>query len=236
MQSTLTIDHGPIAPVDAGHGGGGDHPTTTGIDNRKVLMWTFLGSECLFFGTLIGTYMAYRERNTVAPFPHAAYEFHGHLMPEGIFDIPYTSVSAFVLLMSSLTMVLALAALQRGSVRGMRVWLMATSLLGITFLGGQFYEFTTFYKEGLTLGHNIFGATFFTLTGFHGLHVTLGVIWLLSIVGASFRGHIRPDNALMLEISGLYWHFVDIVWIVIFTLVYLIPVPAPPGVPIPGAH
>ena len=72
-------------------------------------------------------------------------------------------------------------------------------------------------------------ATFFTLTGFHGLHVTIGVIWLLSIVGASFRGHIRQDNSLMLEIAGLYWHFVDIVWIIIFTLVYLVPVAAPGG-------
>jgi len=229
MQSTLTIDHGPTAPVETGHGGGeGEHPTTTGIDSRKVLMWTFLGSECLFFGTLIGTYMAYRDRNIVAPFPHADYELHGAIV-HGIFDIPYTSISAFVLLMSSLTMVLALASLQRGSVRGMRVWLVATALLGIIFLGGQFYEFTTFYKEGLSLGQSIFGSTFFVLTGFHGAHVTIGVIWLLSVVGASFRGHIRPDNSLMVEITGLYWHFVDIVWIIIFTVVYLIPVPGPAG-------
>jgi heme/copper-type cytochrome/quinol oxidase subunit 3 len=229
VQSTLTIDHGPAAPVDIAHGGGGgEHPTTTGIDSRKVLMWTFLGSECLFFGTLIGTYLAYRDRNTVAPFPHAPYEMHGEIV-HGIFDIPYTSISAFVLLMSSLTMVLALASLQRGSVRGMRVWLTATALLGITFLGGQFYEFTTFYREGLSLSQNIFGTTFFVLTGFHGGHVTIGVIWLLSIVGASFRGHMRQDNALMLEISGLYWHFVDIVWIIIFTVVYLVPVAAPAG-------
>lgn len=227
MQQTLTIDHGAAAPPDIEHGGGGGgHPTSTGIDSRKVLMWTFLGSDCLFFGALIATYMAYRGRNTVAPFPHAAYELHGEIF-HGIFDIPYTSISAFVLLMSSLTMVLALASLQRGSVRGMRIWLVATSLLGITFLGGQFYEFTTFYREGLSLGQSIFGSTFFVLTGFHGAHVTIGVIWLLSIVGASLRGHVRQDNSLMLEISGLYWHFVDIVWIIIFTVVYLVPVPAP---------
>src|SRR3954465_4229704 len=96
VQSVATIDHGPAAPTDIGHGGEGEHPTTTGIDNRKVLMWTFLGSECLFFGTLIGTYMAFRDRNTVAPFPHAEYELHGEIV-HGIFDIPYTSISAFVL-------------------------------------------------------------------------------------------------------------------------------------------
>src|SRR5215212_2519909 len=153
VQSVATIDHGPAAPTDIGHGGGDEHPTSSGIDSRKVLMWTFLGSECLFFGTLIGTYMSYRGRNDIAPFSHAPYEMHGEIV-NGIFDIPYTSVSAFVLLMSSLTMVLALASLQRGSVRGMRVWLAATALLGITFLGGQFYEFTTFYHEGLSLGQN----------------------------------------------------------------------------------
>ncbi len=99
----------------------------------------------------------------------------------------------------------------------------ATALLGLVFLGGQFYEFTSFYREGLGLTTNMFGSAFFTLTGFHGAHVTIGVIWLLSLVIVSLRGGLRQDQALNVEIAGLYWHFVDIVWIVIFTLVYLIP-------------
>jgi heme/copper-type cytochrome/quinol oxidase subunit 3 len=144
-------------------------------------------------------------------------------VPHEILDIPYTSISAFVLLMSSLTMVLALASIQRGNQRGLRVWLGATAALGLVFLGGQFYEFTSFYHEGLGLTTNIFGNAFFTLTGFHGAHVTIGVVWLISLIVVSLRGGVRQDQSLNVEIAGLYWHFVDIVWLVIFTLVYLLP-------------
>ena len=135
-----------------------------------MLMWLFLTSDCMFFGTLIATYMTYRTRSIEIGTPP---------YPNEIFDIPYTSVSAFVLLMSSLTMVLALAAIQRGNHRGLRIWISATALLGAIFVGGQFFEFTEFTHEGLGLG-NIFGSSFFVLTGFHGAHVTIGVAWLLS--------------------------------------------------------
>jgi heme/copper-type cytochrome/quinol oxidase subunit 3 len=184
--------------------------TTTGLNHRKVLMWAFLGSECLFFGSLIATYMTYRNKSLVGP------------TPIEVFDIPFTSVSTFVLLMSSLAMVLALAACQRGDMRGTKVWLMATALMGLTFLGGQYYEFTTFYREGLWLGTNLFGTTFFVLTGFHGAHVTIGVIWLTSLWVQTMRGQLGQAESLNVEIAGLYWHFVDVVWIVIFTAVYLI--------------
>src|ERR1700680_466557 len=189
-----------------------EHPhTSTGVDSRKLLMWAFLASDCMFFGTLIATYMVYKNRSLDGP------------LPRETFDVPYTSVSAFVLLLSSPTMVLALAAIQHGQERRMRVWLSATALLGCVFLGGQFYEFTTFYKDGLTLSRNLFGSTFFTLTGFHGTHVFIGVFWLLSLVAQSVRGRLHQQDSLWVEIAGLYWHFVDIVWILIFTLVYLIP-------------
>jgi len=184
--------------------------TNTGLDNRKLLMWLFLASECLFFGSLIATYLLYRGRSTVGPYP------------DELYDIPFTSVSSFVLLMSSVSMVLALAAIQRGDQRGLRIWLMATALLGITFLSGQAFEFTEFYREGLTLDTNLFGTTFFVLTGFHGAHVTVGVLILLSLFAVALRGRLTQANSLNVEIAGLYWHFVDIVWIVIFTLVYLI--------------
>jgi heme/copper-type cytochrome/quinol oxidase subunit 3 len=189
-----------------------EHPhTSTGLDSRKLLMWAFLASDCMFFGTLIATYMVYKNRSLDGP------------LPRGTFDVPYTSVSAFVLLLSSLTMVLALAAIQKGEERRMRTWLTATALLGCVFLGGQFYEFTSFYADGLTLSSNLFGSTFFTLTGFHGTHVFIGVFWLLSLVAQSVRGRLHQEHSLWVEIAGLYWHFVDIVWILIFTLVYLIP-------------
>ena len=194
-----------------------EHPETldtfTGLDNRKMLMWVFLASECLFFGALISTYLIYRGRSLVGPEPHE------------VFNIPYTSVSAFVLLMSSLTMVLALAALQRGDHRGLRIWLMATALLGTVFLAGQTFEFTVFVREGVTLGQNLFGTTFFVLTGFHGAHVTIGVIMLLSFWVMSKRDKLSQKQSLNVELLGLYWHFVDVVWIVIFTVIYLFEAP-----------
>jgi cytochrome c oxidase subunit 1 len=183
----------------------------TGVDHRKLAMWTFLGSECFFFGTLIATYMAYRGRSVVGPHPHE------------ILNIPLTTLSTFDLLMSSLLMVLALAAAQRGDRRQSRLWLAGTVLFGVIFLGFQAYEFTDFVHEGLTLQTNLFGSTFFTLTGFHGGHVAIGVTWLTTLLVLDLRGRLTVSDAVKVEIAGLYWHFVDIVWIVIFTLVYLIP-------------
>ena len=141
--------------------------------------------------------------------------------PEEIFDIPFTSVSSFVLLMSSLTMVLAVSAITRGDQSRSRLWLTTTALLGTIFIGGQIYEFTSFYREGLGFTTNIFGSAFYTLTGFHGVHVTVGILMLLSLVGLSLRGQLGQDKAETVEIIGLYWHFVDIIWIIIFTVVYL---------------
>jgi heme/copper-type cytochrome/quinol oxidase subunit 3 len=206
--------------ADAAVAHGTEHPeTTTGLPHTKLAMWIFLASECLLFGALISSYVLYRGRGE-PPFPN------------DVFDIPYTSVSSFVLLASSLTMVLALSAAQRGDVGQMRLWLLTTALLGMTFVGGQVYEFTAFYDEGVRIGgegSNLFGTTFFTLTGFHGVHVTVGILMLLSLVGMSFVGRMPSDAAFPIEMVGLYWHFVDIVWIVIFTVVYLVPTPTPGG-------
>ena len=130
-------------------------------------------------------------------------------------------MSSFVLLMSSLTMVLAVSAITRGDESRSRLWLVTTALLGAIFIGGQVYEFTSFYREGLGFTTNIFGSSFYTLTGFHGVHVTVGILMLLSLVGLSLRGQLGQDKAETVEIIGLYWHFVDIVWIIIFTVVYL---------------
>ena len=186
-----------------------DHRTSTGLDNRKLLMWAFLGSDVMFFGTLIATHLAYRNRSISGP-------------QEEIFDIPLTSISTFVLLMSSLAMVLALSAIQRGNLGGLRFWASVTALLGMVFIGFQMFEFTEFAAHGLTPRTNLFGSTFLVMTGFHGAHVTIGIIWLWTVVFSSYRGHIRQNNSLQVEIAGLYWHFVDIVWIVIFGIVYLI--------------
>jgi cytochrome c oxidase subunit 3/cytochrome o ubiquinol oxidase subunit 3 len=186
-------------------------PTSTGLSNVKLGMWAFLGSECLLFGALISTFILFRNRPVTG------------LRPQDVYDIPFTSVSSFVLLMSSLTMVLALAAIQRGDEAKLRVWLMATALLGMTFITGQVYEFTRFVQEGMTIRTNVLASSFFTLTGFHGAHVTGGILMLLSLYGMSLDGRLPPSKAEAVEMVGLYWHFVDVVWIVIFTVVYLIP-------------
>jgi heme/copper-type cytochrome/quinol oxidase subunit 3 len=185
--------------------------TATGVTNAKLAMWLFLSSECLLFGAFISAYLLYKGRT------------HG-VKASQVFDIPFTSTTSFILLMSSLTMVLALAAIQRGDYRRFRVWLFATALFGLTFIGGQVYEFTTFFREHhLALHTNLLGTTFFVLTGLHGVHVTAGIIWLLSLFGLSTQGRLAAEDSEKVEIAGLYWHFVDIVWIVIFTVVYLVP-------------
>jgi cytochrome c oxidase subunit 3/cytochrome o ubiquinol oxidase subunit 3 len=207
---TVPVAHGGH-DAPGGHDAHGDHYTSTGLSNNKLAMWLFLGSECLLFGGLISTYMLYRGRVSVGP------------RPDQVYSIPFTSVSSFVLLMSSLTMVLAVSAAKLGDVRKTRVWLTTTALLGSSFVGGQIFEFTTFYRKGLGFTTSLFGSSFYTLTGFHGVHVTVGVILLLSLVAMTLRGSISGDQAEVVEMIGLYWHFVDIIWIVIFTLVYLIP-------------
>lgn len=236
-----------MAQATAHHG---EHePTTTGLNHRKMLMWAFLGSDCMFFGSLIATYLVYKNRSIAGP------------LPEDVFSIPITTVSTFVLLMSSMSMVLAYSALTRNNMKTFRIWLASTAIMGMTFIAFQVFEFRTFANYefkvecanvnieeltpvkqqlaekcgtpaehdgkveevvGLTPRTNLFGSTFFTLTGFHGAHVTLGIVWLLSLFFLSFKkGMVTPERNLDVDLAALYWHFVDIVWIVIFTVVYL---------------
>ena len=186
------------------------HPaTSTGIPNRKLAIWTFIGSECLFFASLISVYLVYRGKSLVGPYPAE------------IFEIPLVTVGTALLLFSSLFVVLALNGCEQGNRKKFLGWLAMTILCGLFFIGMQVYEFTHFYHEGLTMQKNLFGASFFTLTGFHGTHVAIGVIWLLTVFFEGVRGRVPPAKALNFEIAALYWHFVDVVWIVIFPVVYL---------------
>jgi cytochrome c oxidase subunit 3/cytochrome o ubiquinol oxidase subunit 3 len=206
--TTAVADHG-VGHDDHGHGGHGH--TSTGLSNNKLAMWLFLGSECLLFGGLISTYMLYRGRHPKGP------------GPDQVFSIPFTSVSSFVLLMSSLTMVLAVSSAQAKDMQRTKLWLTVTALLGATFVGGQVFEFTEFYRKGLGFTTSLFGSSFYTLTGFHGVHVTVGIIMLMALVGMLKANRVPGDKSEVVELVGLYWHFVDVVWILIFTLVYLIP-------------
>jgi heme/copper-type cytochrome/quinol oxidase subunit 3 len=219
-------------------------PTTTGLDHRKVAIWAFIGSECMLFVSLISTYLIYKGRSVVGPFPHewwcpttktmgfcageTAASHVQSMVP--ILNIPVTSASTFVLLMSSLTMVLALAAVENKGKPGYAgkllgnagLWILSTAILGAVFLGFQAYEFTSFVHEGLTIKKNLFGSSFFTLTGFHGAHVSAGVLWLMTLFFIDRKRGLGPKDSLLVDICALYWHFVDVVWIAIFTLVYLI--------------
>jgi cytochrome o ubiquinol oxidase subunit 3 len=200
--------HSATDTIDHHH----DASTATGIPNKKLLMWAFLASDCMFFGTLIWTHLIYRL------YPPA-----GNPEPTAVFDVPLTSFSTFILLMSSLMMALAVNAIQKGNVRSMRFSLLTTAFFGVIFLGCQVYEFWHFvHDKQMTLTNSILGSTFYTLTGTHGLHVLIGVIWLISMYLYSFTGRVGRKEAIDVETMGLYWHFVDIVWIVIFTAVYLL--------------
>jgi heme/copper-type cytochrome/quinol oxidase subunit 3 len=197
-QAAITEQHAPV------------ENTSTGLSSRKLLMWTFLGSDVMFFGAFIATYLVYRGKSLNGPYPSE------------ILNIPITSVSTFVLLMSSLAMVLGLHYVKSGEKNKATLWILVVVVLGAVFMGFQFVEFREFAHLGLTPRTNIFGTTFFILTGIHGAHVTIGVLWMAFLAYGSHKGSLRADNAQDLEIAGLYWHFVDIVWIVIFTVIYLI--------------
>ena len=163
-------------------------------------MWVFLGSDCLLFGALISTYLLLRHRSVDG------------MRPEDIFDIPFTSVSSFVLLMSSLTMALAVGAIHRGDVRRSQTFLLTTALLGAIFIGGQVYEFTSFYREGVGYTTNIFSSAFYTLTGFHGVHVSVGIVMLASLVvlwPGQARHRARRDRRDHRSVLALRRHRVD---------------------------
>ncbi len=217
----------------ADHAAHGHHYTTTGLDNRKIAIWAFIGSECMLFVSLISTYLIYKGKSRVGPYPHEIWTdpATGQTF-KAILNIPVTSFSTFVLLMSSLAMVLAHNAVVNRRVTRTTFmqklegnsffWLVSTAILGIVFLMCQAYEFTSFVHEGLGLTTNLFSSSFFVLTGFHGAHVTAGVLWLATLASIDKKRGLREDEALNVDLCALYWHFVDVVWIAIFVLLYLI--------------
>jgi cytochrome c oxidase subunit III len=190
-----------------------------GVYTLKLGMWVFLLSEIMFFTGLIGAYIILRFATPEA-----------YTDPGVVLNVPLTAFNTFVLICSSVTMVKGFAALQGGDQRGLRLWLLATVLLGAFFLSVQAIEYYELSHEGFVPvvaryaaeGAPLYGMTFYTLTGFHGAHVTVGVLALIFTSIKAFRGGYTPANSGGVEIMGLYWHFVDLVWIILFTIVYLI--------------
>ncbi|MFP4202932.1 MAG: heme-copper oxidase subunit III [Opitutales bacterium] len=181
------------------------------VDNKKLLMWLFLGSDCMFFGTLISTHLIYRKLYPTA------------VDAQELFSLELTSFSTFILLMSSFLMALAVSAMHKGELKSFRRNVIGVIFFGLIFLGCQVYEFTEFAHEGLKLDSGTFGTTFYVLTGTHGTHVAIGILWLIGLLFYSHTGKMDAhESAVDVEVAGLYWHFVDIVWIIIFTVVYLI--------------
>ncbi len=199
-----------------------------GVYNLKLGMWVFLLSEVMFFTGLIGAYIILRFAR-----PEQFAE------PGIVLNVPLTALNTFILICSSVTMVKAFAEIEQGNQKGLKMYLLATVALGLVFLGIQAWEYTILVHEGFVpmaesyaahgraggdavLGGPLYGATFYTMTGFHGTHVSIGVLCLIFTTIQAFRGRYTASNTGGVEIMGLYWHFVDLVWIILFTIVYLI--------------
>jgi heme/copper-type cytochrome/quinol oxidase subunit 3 len=188
-----------------------DRAAGAGVYNEKLGMWVFLGSEIMFFTGLIGSYVILR-------FAHPA----SWKPPGEVLNIPVTAVNTFLLICSSVTMVKAFAAAQDGIQRALRLWLVATVLIGATFVGVQIYEYQHLIHKGFVPSEGLYGSSFYTMTGFHGFHVTIGVICMMYVTWRAFQGKYTATDHRGVEVIGLYWHFVDLVWIILFTIVYLI--------------
>ena len=189
------------------------------VYNMKLGMWVFLLSEVMFFSGLIGAYIILR-------FAHP----EQWAEPNAVLNVPLTGINTFILICSSVTMVKAFAAIEHGDQAGLRKWLIATILLGAIFVSIQVVEYIKLAEHGFVAnaaryaaeGGPLYGSTFYTMTGFHGAHVSIGVLCLTFTAIQAFRGRYTKDNYGGVEIMGLYWHFVDLVWIILFTIVYLI--------------
>ena len=183
-----------------------------GVYHKKLGMWVFLASEVMFFTALIGTYIILRF-GAAESWP----------VPSTVLNIPVTAVNTFILICSSVSMVKAYAAAVQGDQKWLRIWLLVTVIGGATFVGVQVYEYLSLiHHEHFLPSSGLFGSTFYTMTGFHGFHVSMGVICMAWVTLQAFRGRYDAQHYHGVEVVGLYWHFVDLVWIILFTIVYLI--------------
>ena len=184
----------------------------TGISNGKIGIWLFLASEVMFFTGLIGAYIVLR------------FGQEGWPRPDQTLNVPLTAVNTFFLICSSVTLVWALQSYQKNEPRKGWIGLAATTLIGATFVGIQAFEYWELYSAGMRPDVNLFGSCFYVMTGFHGAHVVVGVLAMavLTVMGLLGRFGPRYEQYAPIELTGLYWHFVDLVWIILFAIVYLV--------------
>jgi len=186
-------------------------PRSGPAERTRFGIWLWLASDSALFASLFATYLSLRGATAGGP------------SGAQLFDLRLTAVATFVLLSSSLVLGLALEALQAGRTAALRAWLGCTALLGLGFVGLQAAEFTSYARRGLTFAHSDFASAFYALVGFHGLHVTFGVLWLGSLLAFTLRRPaVAPRDFWRFEAASLYWYFVDVVWVVIFSVVYLL--------------
>ena len=190
-----------------------DHPETATMEgkNKFVGFWLFLGGETILFATLFATYLALK--NSVPD----GNEFR----TETLFELPLVFVMTMLLLTSSLTSVYAMYHMKNYNFKQMQVWLAITGFLGLGFLALEVYEFNHYIHLGFTFGNSAFSSAFYTLVGTHGLHVAIGLVWLTLLILRNAKRGLNLYNATKYYTFSLYWHFIDVVWVVIFTVVYL---------------
>lgn len=174
----------------------------------RLGMLLFLSSEGIFFAFLITAYVFYHGSVIEGPNAHAS------------LDICKTGIYTIVLLLSSGTIFLAERALRKQR-KGFGLWLSATIVCGLVFLYGEMREYTRLLRNNVTVSRNLFGSTYYTVTGFHALHVSVGVVLLCILLVLSFREGIRQDEHVGVQVISYYWHFVDLVWVAVFSVIYL---------------
>jgi cytochrome o ubiquinol oxidase subunit 3 len=171
--------------------------------------WIYLMSDCLIFAILFATYAVLGRNYAAGP------------SPADLFDLRLIALNTAMLLFSSITYGFAMLAMEKDRVRPMMLWLVITGLFGLAFLGIELYEFSHLIHEGATPQRSAFLSAFFTLVGTHGLHVTFGLIWLVTLMAQVGRMGLIPENKRRLMCLSMFWHFLDVIWIGVFTFVYL---------------
>jgi cytochrome c oxidase subunit III len=188
------------------------HPETATLEGKnKVLgFWLFLGGECVLFGTLFASFIALRNQVPDGP------------TGEQLFTYDLVALSTFLLLTSSLTSVFAMMAMHRNNFKALQMWMIVTIALGLGFLGLEVYEFNHYVHQGHKFSTSAFATSFYTLVGFHGAHVLFGILWIGLLIIQGFKKGLTVVTAPKYYVASLYWHFIDVVWVFIFTVVYLL--------------